>query len=660
MIYDSTTPSIQQYDLSLAGQKPILRPPAGFAESFMQELGLFWRENLSTSRSVALSNAGLERTRKIREVAGDKAFIRALTLSGDPATTAMIEEIAAKHDNIKTDAGLMAEIKERNAALRKERDAALEHQTTGGSIGSFLGVAAGAMSDPLNLLTLPLGASWATGILKTALIEAGINMATEAAIQPAIYRYKKELESPYNVRDVLMNVAGAGVGAAVLTGGVKAGVKAISRFGRLHPEITPRRIDGFDDILEAAERLPNPTDEQRAAIEVLRSHADSVRQSPFEPVAELDDLHLSALAKATDDIEAGRPVDVSEFIEQLEKQTRDQQIAAERARLAKRDEMETGFAALHQQRGQVFYKAGASERAGFSYFADDLKVAEQYAEGGTFGRPGIKVEKYFGSPSIFEATKASKEEIADILGIGAKYLEPDGNISFDALERLPSIKSTLREFGYDGIRVSEGTNGTSIAIINESAAKMRPELATVQQAPTRAIARESQSLGEFIRNSGGVSVERAGALRGEYEALLKGGGQKSGVVKVKAGLSPDELAQRAHEAGFIDDADPYLLKEALERDLNGDKVYSLNSDLFERKIELAVERELDDFDRIMQEEFEEEMGRVTQGRKAAEILEAEDMKITLDDGTTRSAREVIGELDADAKAAAAVKTCLAG
>jgi hypothetical protein len=61
-------------------------------------------------------------------------------------------------------------------------------------------------------------------------------------------------------------------------------------------------------------------------------------------------------------------------------------------------------------------------------------------------------------------------------------------------------------------------------------------------------------------------------LRGEYEALFESGGRARGAVKRHAGRSPDELAQLAHESGFIDDADPALLKEALERDLAGDKV----------------------------------------------------------------------------------------
>jgi hypothetical protein len=60
------------------------------------------------------------------------------------------------------------------------------------------------------------------------------------------------------------------------------------------------------------------------------------------------------------------------------------------------------------------------------------------------------------------------------------------------------------------------------------------------------------------------------SLAGEYEALFDSGGRASGAVKRHAGRSPDELSPLAHESGFIDEADPALVHEALQRDLSGD------------------------------------------------------------------------------------------
>jgi len=55
------------------------------------------------------------------------------------------------------------------------------------------------------------------------------------------------------------------------------------------------------------------------------------------------------------------------------------------------------------------------------------------------------------------------------------------------------------------------------------------------------------------------------SLAGEHEALFESGGRASGAVKRRAGRSPDDPAQLAHESGFIDEADAALLKETLER-----------------------------------------------------------------------------------------------
>ena len=200
MIFDTDSPSIQQFRSDLAKQEPVTRAPAGFGESFMRELGHYWRENLSISRNLALDSPRSDRAQRIREVAGDDAFIKAITIPGDPQTHQMVDSLAAEHERIYSDAELMGGIKERNGGLRAERDEALKLQTTAGKIGGFAGTMVGALSDPLVLGTLPLGASWATGIVRTMLTEAGINMAVEAALQPAVYSYKQELESAFRKR----------------------------------------------------------------------------------------------------------------------------------------------------------------------------------------------------------------------------------------------------------------------------------------------------------------------------------------------------------------------------------------------------------------------------------------------------------------------------
>lgn len=115
-----------------------------------------------------------ERTQRIWEPADDDAFIKAITIPGDPQTQALIDKLSTeKAGAIQTDAERLAGIKIQNEKLREEHDEALANQTTGGRIGGFLGIMVGVLSDPITLGILPLCASWATGILKTALIGGG-------------------------------------------------------------------------------------------------------------------------------------------------------------------------------------------------------------------------------------------------------------------------------------------------------------------------------------------------------------------------------------------------------------------------------------------------------------------------------------------------------
>ena len=50
-------------------------------------------------------------------------------------------------------------------------------------------------------------------------------------------------------------------------------------------------------------------------------------------------------------------------------------------------------------------------------------------------------------------------------------------------------------------------------------------------------------------------------------------------------------AARQPDGGFIDEPDPALLKDVLERDLSGAKIHSTSGDFFERKMDLEIERE---------------------------------------------------------------------
>lgn len=130
-------------------------------------------------------------------------------------------------------------------------------------LAAFAGTAAAAMTDPINatvtLLTAPITGGAAETVLKaigkTAVIEGGINMATEAAIQPSVYQYHQELGDDYSVSDAAAAVGMAGAGGAVLSSAlVGAGSllkRSLARFNELKAKgykFTPLEQEAADFI----------------------------------------------------------------------------------------------------------------------------------------------------------------------------------------------------------------------------------------------------------------------------------------------------------------------------------------------------------------------------------------------------------------------------
>ena len=220
-----------------------------------------------------------------------------------------LRDLSNQYPDIKNDDDLLKEIIEDSKRLREKSDSITSNSTFAWKVGSFTGTMAATMSDPLVLATIPFGASASAGILRTTLIEAGYGMLLEAMIQPFVYRYKKTLNSPYNVSDALLRIGAAGAGSAALGGTIKAGIRGYSR-------LTRPRLEGVDYILEAFEKhVLEPNSSQRDAAHVLGNYADVVQENPFDLGHPLvDEIHLQATAKAFADLDAGQPIDVRDII----------------------------------------------------------------------------------------------------------------------------------------------------------------------------------------------------------------------------------------------------------------------------------------------------------------------------------------------------------
>lgn len=505
-----------------ASREPAARSPVGFLEAFHASYDLTRQEELSISERQNFLGKVKARNDLVQKYTGRAPSVTInegdLLQPGTLSTTVelarrgyndQVRDLSARYPDIKSDGDLLLEIKEDSRRLREKADGVLSNTTWAGKVGSFTGAMAASMTDPLVLATLPLGASSGAGILRTALVNAGMAAGTEALIQPFVYHYKKELDSPYSPTEALERIAGAGLGAGVLSGlfkGAELGYRALRK----------PRIHGVDDLIEAFERnVGEPSAIERDAAHVLGDYADVLRETPFslsDPAAM--ERHVAATAKALGDLEAGNPVDVQEFTRGIEPR-------------------------------------------------DDVRA--------------------------------------------------------------------------------------KIVTVNE---------------PRQVSATENQSLAQFVKNSGGVSIEKSGGLRGEYDALFESGGSKSGAVKRRAGKSADEMAELAHESGFIDVPDPAVLAERLRDDLSGNKVYSVQGDRFERRLDLQIDREFQRWAELEEGRYHDELTA-----RARDILSKEDVMIPTGELTevngrlvaqSRSAREMLLEVEQDLKAADILQKCLMG
>lgn len=100
-----------------------------------------------------------------------------------------------------------------NVAARADEDTAF----WGGVVGSL----GGAMTDPINIATLPLGASAAGGVMRAIAVEAGIQAGIETATQPSVMAWQQEIGQEYDLGDAAANVMGAAVLGGAFTGLVR-------------------------------------------------------------------------------------------------------------------------------------------------------------------------------------------------------------------------------------------------------------------------------------------------------------------------------------------------------------------------------------------------------------------------------------------------------
>lgn len=164
-------------------------------------------------------------------------------------------------------------------------------RTWGGTFGDLLGSASVMATDPVNMIAFPLAAPEALGVLGTALAWGAIGAGSQGVIEVLNASSRERIQPGYtNSAEPISNVLEAGVGGAVLGGGLKG---LSSLWSRYRTGAWPRTV--------------------RDAGNVLESEAQIASTNPLIGV-EGEAVHRTALGKAIDDLVNGRPVDVDGMV----------------------------------------------------------------------------------------------------------------------------------------------------------------------------------------------------------------------------------------------------------------------------------------------------------------------------------------------------------
>lgn len=317
-----------------AEARPATGLPATFTdgESWFAAFDTLRMENLSMSRVWNLTDAfdeqvaeaaklgeKLEHPVSLAKTSGVDPYVarsyglpevRQPTIEGNfPAFDARIAELRAKYPQarFRTSAEVQTDIE---AKARRYREIAAdvdERTTAGGKAASVLGGMGAVMSDPVVLSSAAYGAPLATGILKAALIEAGVGMASEALIQPVVFDYKQEIDSPYTVGDAAANVLLAGGGAAggtLVLRGAKPAAQATGRAVEKGFERSGELLKKFREKYYGKDAQRPPTKMEQAAEKVLERAEAMEASTPFPRTVEGDVAHTrnmeAAVAAAVD------------------------------------------------------------------------------------------------------------------------------------------------------------------------------------------------------------------------------------------------------------------------------------------------------------------------------------------------------------------------
>ena len=299
-------PLVDQQRLGrIALENPSPAPPTGFGQNFLAELDRTLFTNLTVSRSYSLAEAYEEYIDRAEQELGESftnpiAQSQVGTRVGASQIRKQFEQILFDELQDKGFSGLMTpeEIQERadELALAAEENAnrVSDTATTAGGLGSFLGQTAGVFADPPIIASMFIGAPLATGILKTAAIEAMIAGGVETVLQPVIQKERERLGLEAGLGQALSNIGFAVAGGALFGGAFKAILEAGPAARGAMTRLRNRLVgDGAPQANRDAEAL-------------LRRVDNVEKSNPFEPGPQGMAEHVRLYDDALSSLQQGR------------------------------------------------------------------------------------------------------------------------------------------------------------------------------------------------------------------------------------------------------------------------------------------------------------------------------------------------------------------
>lgn len=292
--------------LGSASLTPWQGPPASLGEVFQIDWATTRDQSLSISNTMAREEKYLELSEQAERLFGRRLITpdtsltigRSATL--DEAEERFFEELREVFGDepmeFNSPAELNAQIgRERQAQRERQADIAARTPGPGAALTGFAASTLATIADPPIALTSLVGASSSAGILRTALVEAGIAGVTEIPVQVDVQLGRRRFGEDPSVSEGLASVALASGGGFLFGAAFRAAGIGFSN---------------FRELLNKSEQIPNPSNKVKDAQAALRRYVETDEVNPLQRTAQGTDEHIRRLDEALVAVREGRVADL--------------------------------------------------------------------------------------------------------------------------------------------------------------------------------------------------------------------------------------------------------------------------------------------------------------------------------------------------------------